>query len=75
MSSDKPSSLTPAQMEVLKVLARPMSEEEILALKRHIVRFFADRLSAEAAKVWDERGWTAADTASLRKRHLRTKYK
>lgn len=66
--------LTAAQQEILKVLARPMSEEEILALKEHIVKFFADRLSQKAAEVWDKQGWKAKDTERLRKRHLRTPY-
>jgi hypothetical protein len=63
--------LTPAQLEILKVLAIPMSEEEIIALKRHIVRFFADRLTKRAAEVWDENNWKEQDTERLRERHFR----
>ena len=64
--------LTPAQQEILKVLSRPMSEAELQDLKRHIVKFFADRLMQRAATVWDENNWTEDDTERLRERHLRT---
>ncbi len=67
--------LTPAQQEILKVLSRPMSEAELLDLKRHIVKFFADRLMQRAAAVWDEKNWTDKDTERLRERHFRTEYK
>jgi hypothetical protein len=67
--------LTPAQLEILKVLARPMSEDDLLALKRHIVRFFAERLTKHAGEVWDKRGWTLEDTEVLRQRHFRTPYR
>jgi uncharacterized protein (DUF2267 family) len=64
--------LTPAQLEILKVLARPMSEDEIIELKRTIVKHFAAKLSHEAAMVWDKNEWKANDTAKLRKRHFRS---
>ncbi|MBU6341466.1 MAG: hypothetical protein KGS48_08245 [Bacteroidetes bacterium] len=72
MAANLETSLTPAQLEILKVLARPMSEQEILELKQLIVQFFASKLSQEAARVWDSNGWGPEDTESLRKRHLRS---
>ena len=66
--------LTPAQLEILKVLARPMTEQEIMELKRVIVQFFAQKLIQQANTVWDQNGWTAADSEQLSKRHLRTPY-
>ena len=67
--------LSSAQLEILKVLSRPMSEQEIMELKRVIVRFFAQKLVLEANSAWDKNGWTAADTARLSRRHLRTPYR
>lgn len=67
-----PSPLTPAQIEILKVLARPMAEDELLELKRLLVRHFARKLTQQANEVWDANGWTAKDTTHLRQRHLRT---
>jgi hypothetical protein len=49
-----------------------MSEDEILELKRTIVKHFAAKLSHEAAMVWDKNEWKANDTAKLRKRHFRS---
>lgn len=63
-----------AQLEILKVLSRPMSEAEILELKRVIVRFFAQKLVQRANETWDKNNWAAADTERLAQRHLRTPY-
>ncbi len=64
-----------AQLEILKVLARPMSEAELMELKRVIVRFFAQKLVAQANETWDKNGWTATDPEQLAQRHLRIPYK
>ena len=64
--------LSSAQLEILKVLARPMSEQEIMELKRVIVRFFAQKLVLEANATWDKNNWGPADTDRLSQRHLRT---
>jgi hypothetical protein len=61
-----------AQLDILKVLARPMSDAELVELKRVIVRFFANKLVAQANETWDKNGWTAADTEQLAQRHFRT---
>jgi hypothetical protein len=63
-----------AQLDILKVLARPMSDAELVELKRVIVRFFANKLVAKANETWDKNGWTTADTEQLAQRHLRTTY-
>ncbi len=46
------------QLELLKILSRELSEEELLALRRLLGQFFAQRATEAMGKVWDENGWT-----------------
>jgi hypothetical protein len=69
------SPLSSAQIEILKVFARPMDDEELLALKRHLVRFFADRIALASEEIWHKKQWKTEDTEQLRQRHLRTPYR
>lgn len=53
-----PHPLTNGQLELLKILSRDLSEEDLLALRRLLGQFFAQRATEAANKVWDEKGWT-----------------
>ena len=75
MTAMPKSPLTPAQLEILKVMARPMSEKDLRAIKRLIVRYFADKLTEQVDKIWDEKGWKEEDTNRILNTHLRTRYK
>jgi hypothetical protein len=66
--------LTPAQIELLKVLARPTTEEDLLALKRLIVRYFAEMVIHSWTEIWDQNGWTTSDTQRLLQEHHRIPY-
>ena len=69
------SPLTPAQLEILKVMARPMTEQDLRAIKRLIVRYFANKLTEKVDKALDEKGWTEQDMDKILDTHLRTPYK
>lgn len=69
-----PLRLTPAQLEILKIMARPMSEADLKAIKKLIVHYFATQLSQKAEKVWREKGWTEEDAYRLLHTHMRTPY-
>ncbi len=56
MLLDKP--LTNSQIELLKAFSHDLSEDDLLALRRMLARFFADRASDEVDRLWGERGWT-----------------
>jgi hypothetical protein len=66
--------LTPAQLQILKLFARDLSEAELLEIKRLLVKYFAEKLSSKATEVWDANNWSADDTERLRNRHFRTPY-
>lgn len=56
MTLDKP--LTNGQLEILKAFSHELSEGDLLALRRTLARFFADRARDEVDRLWEERGWT-----------------
>ncbi len=62
------------QLEIIKLFARKMSDEDMIAIKQLIVRYFAQKAIESADRVWDENGWTADDEARLLSIHERTPY-
>jgi len=60
------------QLELLKLFADDVSEEDLKAIRRLLARYFAEKATAEADKLWEEKGYSA-DT--LRHEHLRSPYK
>ena len=60
------------QLQLLKLYADGVSEDDLKAIQRMIARYFADKASAEAQEVWDEKGYTAEQ---LLQEDMRTAYK
>lgn len=56
MASQKP--LTNLQLELLKLYALELTEEELTDLKNLLARHFADRLSKTVDHVWQQKGLT-----------------
>ena len=46
------------QLELLKVYASNISEEDILHIKDYLARYFMQKAITEANKIWVERGYT-----------------
>lgn len=64
--------LSNLQIELLQLYSQEVSQEDLLAIKRLLARYFADRASDEMDRLWDEKGWTndtmedwLSDVASL----------
>ncbi len=53
---DKP--LSNLQIELLQLYSQEVSEEDLLAFKRLLAKYFADRASDAMDQLWDEKGWT-----------------
>jgi hypothetical protein len=53
---DKP--LSNLQIELLQLYSQNVSEEDLIAIRRLLARYFADRASDEMDKLWEEEGWT-----------------
>ena len=53
--------LTNLQMELLKLYAMRLSDDQLLEVKQVLARHFAKRLRRRVDVLWQERGLTAAD--------------
>ncbi|MFZ1768727.1 MAG: hypothetical protein WAU00_05980 [Caldilinea sp.] len=53
--------LTNLQMELLKLYAVPLSDEQLLEVKKILAEYFAGRLTRHVDELWEQRGLTAAD--------------
>lgn len=64
------SPLNPAQLEILKLFSRDLGEEDLLAIKRLIVKYLAEKASRMADQIWQEKGWTNEDMDRLANTHM-----
>ena len=66
--------LNNVQIELLSAMSSMHSEEDLLALKRALTAFFADRAEAEMDALWDRGEWNEQTLANLKTAHYRTPY-
>ncbi|HEV7378453.1 MAG TPA: hypothetical protein VGN64_01560 [Dyadobacter sp.] len=59
------------QLELLKVYSREVEEEDLLAIRKILADYFANKAIEMADKVWDKNKWSAEDTLELSKEHNR----
>lgn len=74
MTQTIPQPLNEMQLEILQLFNRDVSEEDMLAIKRFIVRHFANKAIGAANQKWDENAWTVEDEERLLNTHERTPY-
>ena len=53
--------LSNVQIELMKLFRTNLSDQELIELKDLIAKFYADKASAKADEIWDERGLTNGD--------------
>ncbi|MFM9947084.1 MAG: hypothetical protein ACKV1O_04025 [Saprospiraceae bacterium] len=66
-----PQPFTDLQLELLKLYARRVPEQDLLEIKRLLAQYFMDKASDLADQVWDEKGLTEEE---ILKQHRRTPY-
>ena len=66
--------LSNAQLELLKLFAGDVSDDELRLLQRILLRFRAEVLMDKADRIWEEKGWTDADIKRLLETKMRTPY-
>lgn len=71
MTAQAKQPLSNIQLQLLQLFAQDVSEEDLKAIQRMIVRYFAEKATAAADQDWDEKGYTAEN---FRREHLRTPY-
>ena len=65
--------LNEVQVSLLK-MTEHLSEQELVALKKLLIAFKAQRLAMLADQVWEEKGWTQETMDEFLKTHMRTAY-
>jgi hypothetical protein len=68
-------SLNQRQLEILHLFNHEMNDDDMLAIKRFIVRHFAQKAIESADKVWESNNWNKQDESRLLNLHERTPYK
>lgn len=76
MEPTTPSSppLTNLQLELVKLFAKEVPEEDLKNIKFLIANYFAEKAMDKADEVWDDKGWTAEDAERMLQTKMRTPY-
>jgi hypothetical protein len=64
-----------AQIEILRLFAEGVNEEELTQLRQILIDFKFNRVTALADKILDEKGWSAQDLAKNAQKMERTPYR
>lgn len=62
---------TNLQLELLKVFSRQVSDDDVKAIRKMLVNYFAEKAMNLADQAWDKNGWTEKDTMKLSNEHHR----
>jgi len=65
--------MTPTQIHLLKLFSFDRSESRALEIKEVLMRYFQDRLDAEADRLWDEEILNQERLDQLRNKDLHAK--
>lgn len=66
--------LSNIQLELLKIFSFNLTDEELSELKDILVKFFADKISSEADKIYEKNNWNEAEIKNILREHDRLKY-
>lgn len=59
------------QLELLRFYTRQISDDDILAIRKMLADYFAQKAIGLADEVWDKNQWTSEDTLRLSQEHHR----
>ena len=62
------------QLEILKLFSRDLDDNDMVAIKRLIVKYLGEKVTKMADEVWEEKKWTNKDMRRLLNTHERTPY-
>ena len=63
--------LSNLQLELLRTYTRQISDDDILAIRKMLANYFAQKAMDLAGNVWDNNNWTSEDTQQLSAEHHR----
>ena len=67
--------LSNLQLELLEIFARPVANDDLLAIKKMLADYFAQKAMDEADALWEERQYTQTTMDNWLNTHRRTPYK
>lgn len=67
-------SLNKHQLEILKLFSRELEDNDLIEIKRLIVRYLDQKITKMADDIWEKNNWTDEDMERLLKTHKRTPY-
>lgn len=73
-SSPQIKTLNQYQLEILKLFSRKLNDNDLLEIKRLIVKYLAGKVTDMADEIWDKNNWTDEDMEKLLNTHKRTPY-
>ena len=59
------------QLELLKLYAKNTSEEDLLAIKSFLARYFANKATKLIDELWDEKVMSSEEISDLSQKHYR----
>lgn len=62
------------QLEILKLFSRELDDQDLLEIKRLMVKYLAEKVTKIADHIWEEKNWSDTDMDRLLKDHERTPY-
>ncbi|MDX1939474.1 MAG: hypothetical protein SFU99_02925 [Saprospiraceae bacterium] len=65
--------LNAAQLEIIKLFDRDLSEKDLRELKQVLIEFLAKKVVEEADKAFDEKGYSLADIEHWKIEHYKLK--
>jgi hypothetical protein len=67
--------LNTLQLDLLRLFSRDIPDEDLLAIKKIFVQYFAQKSMDLADKVWENNQWSEKDEEQFLNGHERTPYK
>ncbi len=61
------------QLELLKLYSKNTSEEDLIALKSFLARYFAEKATRLIDELWEKKGISSEEISNLSSGHLRKK--
>jgi hypothetical protein len=66
--------LSNLQLELLKLYATNLSEQQLLDIKRILAAYFAQEIDREMTSLWEEKDWDDSTIEAWKHERLRTGY-
>lgn len=68
-------SLSNIQLELLKLYATDIPDEDLMNIKRLMVQYFAEKITQQIDMLWEENNWTAETMHEWTAGHIRSSTK